>query len=275
MLSRLLVALALVAGFVVAAPQPAVAACPAGTVSTTLSSGTFGVTAVCLPTGYTPPGGSGTSSGSGFVYMAVLYCVTTPTGTQAIHAGTEAAISGVSDAARRVPCPASADSGPTPAEIVTAARRAAASITIPPVAPRYGPTPDLNPWGLIPVGYPIWLFVPPKEDITTTVVRSGITVSITARRTRTVFAMGNGKSVTCTASTPWTPSVTPGSKSPNCGYAYPAMNQAAGRGFTVTATDYWSVAWSALDMSGTLTMTAKDTFKVPVGELQSLIVERG
>lgn len=279
MLIRLFVrpaaALGLVAGLLLAPPPPAHAYCPAGTVTTSLSSGTFGVTAVCLPAPVVSPGSSGSTGGSGFVALAVAYCVTTPNGIQAVHVGKEAEISSISDADRRVPCPESVLSpGPTPAQIQEAARSAVAAIQLPPVEPRYGPPAELNTWGLVPVGYPIWLWTPIRPDIQTVVTRDGITISILATRVGTTFAMGDGRTVSCPRSTPWTSAVEPGTASPTCGYKYQAMNT-KGAGYTVTARDHWIIGWSALTESGTVTTTRTATMVLPVGELQSLVTGRG
>lgn len=263
-----LAALLVVAASLVAVP--AQAACPSGTVATQQSSGSFGVIATCRSVTVTPPRKASRVA----PLPPVAYCISTPTGIQPVYAGKEAQISGASDAALRVPCPSARPAGPTSGQIRIAAAQAVASITLPPVDPLYGPHADLNPWHLVAVGYPLWLWTPDRGPIVTSVSSNGITIAITAVRSRTRFAMGDGATVACARTTPWTVAVPPGTPSPTCGYAYPAMNRVEGRGFTLVAVDDWDITWSALGLTGTAAMTQQASLPMPVGELQSLVTTR-
>ena len=81
-------------------------------------------------------------------------------------------------------------------------RSAYAEIVLPDNRPSFGPPPDQNQWGMIPVGYPIWLWA---DSDTTSVTHSttdrGFTVSLTGRRLSVAFDMGDGKTIRCTAFT--------------------------------------------------------------------------
>ncbi|GAE74338.1 ATP/GTP-binding protein [Cutibacterium acnes JCM 18916] len=85
----------------------------------------------------------------------------------------------------------------------------------------------------------------------------GQAVSLTARRNGLSFNMGDGHTVHCAATTPWSPSVEPGSPSPTCGYTY--QQAAPAGGYKVTAITSWDVTWSVLGH------TAQSTSRRPVG----------
>jgi len=159
--------------------------------------------------------------------------------------------------------------GPSVAEI---AIQAAASVTLPLNSPQFGPLPSQNQWGMIPVGYPVWLWTSSDQTtVSTSVDSSGLVVSITATRQGVTFAMGDGHNISCTRFTVRpTHLADPMQPSPSCGYVY----QTTGI-FTIVATTSWLISWSAAGESGSfaVTDTASSPTPLPIGELASVITD--
>ena len=162
-----------------------------------------------------------------------------------------------------------------PGNAITAGQAAAiavARLQLPTIAPGIGPSPDLNPWNMAAVGYPLWLWadgqthVGPVSDAV-----AGLSVSLDAEVSSLTFRMGDGHTVTCPgAGRPWTTAVQPGAKSPTCGYSYakPSLPKDA---YTVAAIANWAVTWTSNGQSGVINVPAVDTVELPVGELQVLV----
>ena len=153
-----------------------------------------------------------------------------------------------------------------------AAAIAVARLQLPTIAPGIGPSPDLNPWNMAAVGYPLWLWadgpthVGPISDSV-----AGLSVSLDAEVSSLTFRMGDGHSVTCAgAGQPWTKSVQPGAKSPTCGYSY-AKPSLPDDKYAVAAIANWAVTWTSNGQSGVINVPAIDTTDLPVGELQVLV----
>jgi hypothetical protein len=153
-----------------------------------------------------------------------------------------------------------------------AAAIAVARLQLPTIAPGIGPSPDLNPWNMAAVGYPLWLWadgpthVGPISDSV-----AGLSVSLDAEVSSLTFRMGDGHSVTCAgAGQPWTKSVQPGAKSPTCGYSY-AKPSLPDDKYAVAAIANWAVTWTSNGQSGVINVPAVDTTDLPVGELQVLV----
>ena len=153
-----------------------------------------------------------------------------------------------------------------------AAAIAVARLQLPTIAPGIGPSPDLNPWNMAAVGYPLWLWadgpthVGPISDSV-----AGLSVSLDAEVSSLTFRMGDGHSVTCAgAGQPWTKSVQPGAKSPTCGYSY-AKPSLPDDKYAVAAIANWAVTWTSNGQSGMINVPAVDTTDLPVGELQVLV----
>lgn len=88
---------------------------------------------------------------------------------------------------------------------------------------------------------------------------------------RTVFAMGDGTTVTCARTTKWIKGNQPiGAASPTCGHTYLEPGD-----YTVTATHHWALRWQGAGQSGTIPLTSTATFPLHVGELTSVITHRG
>ena len=169
------------------------------------------------------------------------------------------------------PRPAGAPPVPqiTPAQ---AGAIAVARLSLPANAPNIGPDPKKNKWHMAAVGYPLWLWAdgpthigPVGDNV------AGLAVSLDATVSKTMFRMGDGKSITCRgAGTPYTASVQPGAKSPACGYAYDKPSL-PGKNYTVTAITYWDVTWTVNGISGVQTVPMAATRQLPVGEVQVLV----
>lgn len=150
---------------------------------------------------------------------------------------------------------------------------AVARLTLTANAPGIGPDPKKNEWDMAAIGYPLWLWAdgptqvgPVSENV------AGLSVSLTARVSKTVFRMGDGKSVTCQGGgTPYASWVQPGAKSPTCGYVYEKPSLPSKK-YTVTAITYWDVTWTVNGFSGVETVPLIATRQLPVGELQAIVV---
>lgn len=148
---------------------------------------------------------------------------------------------------------------------------AVARLRLPVTPPKVGPDPNLNKWKMAAVGYPLWVWadgpthVGPVSDSV-----GGLTVSLDARLTKTVFRMGDGGTVTCVgAGTPYRNSTKPGTPSPNCGYRYEKPSLPNGN-YTISAIAYWAVTWTVNGTSGVITVPTATSAQLPVGEVQVL-----
>ena len=153
-----------------------------------------------------------------------------------------------------------------------AAAIAVARLQLPRIPPGIGPSPDINPWNMAAVGYPLWLWadgpthVGPISDSV-----AGLSVSLDAEVSSLTFRMGDGHTVTCPgAGHPWTTAVLPGTKSPSCGYSY-AKPSLPDNVYTVAAIANWAVTWTSNGQSGVINVPVVDTTELPVGELQVLV----
>jgi hypothetical protein len=153
-----------------------------------------------------------------------------------------------------------------------AAAIAVARLQLPKIAPGIGPSPDLNPWNMAAVGYPLWLWadgpthVGPISDSV-----AGLSVSLDAEVSSLTFRMGDGHTVTCAGSGhPWTTAVQPGTESPSCGYTY-AKPSLPDKTYTVAAIANWAVTWTSNGQLGVINVPVVDTAELPVGELQVLV----
>jgi len=153
-----------------------------------------------------------------------------------------------------------------------AAAIAAARLQLPRIPPGVGPAPNINPWNMAAVGYPLWLWAdgpthlgPISDSV------AGLSVSLDAEVSGLTFRMGDGHTVICAGSGhPWTTAVQPGTESPSCGYSY-AKPSLPDNAYTVTAIANWAVTWTSNGQSGVINVPAVDTTELPVGELQVLV----
>ncbi|MCL2783477.1 MAG: hypothetical protein FWD80_05840, partial [Propionibacteriaceae bacterium] len=85
-----------------------------------------------------------------------------------------------------------------PSDLENIIRAALAQLTIPTNPPQIGPQPNQNQWGIIPVGYPIWLWTTDNNTLDATVTQDGITITINATKQNTTFNTGDNHTITCT-----------------------------------------------------------------------------
>lgn len=142
-------------------------------------------------------------------------------------------------------------------------------LKLPTAIPTIGPNPAANEWNMVAVGYPIWLSVPGAPTMNTSASVQGYTVTLAARRTGITFAMGDGGSVSCTITTPYTTAGAPGQESPDCGYRYQKASKPGQ--YRVVATSTWDITWSVLGESGTIPVTKVGGTSLTVGELEAVV----
>lgn len=160
---------------------------------------------------------------------------------------------------------------PTRTDAEAVAREVVVTLKIPTPTPHVAPRTTERDGTMMVVGHPLWLWTDDGDTATTTETRYGITLTLTARRDTTTFAMGDGATVTCLATTPYDPTTPPGAPSPTCGYRYQKASLPKGS-YTVTATSHWTVDWSGLSFTGTLPLTSSGTADIPVGEFQAVVI---
>ncbi|MCX4826194.1 ATP/GTP-binding protein [Streptomyces sp. NBC_01142] len=139
--------------------------------------------------------------------------------------------------------------------------------------PEIGITP--KPGGKGVVGMPVYMWTAKGTETygpnTASASAGGVTVTATAKVSKIVWAMGDGKTVTCTtAGTPYNAEY--GKKpSPDCGHRYsqPSSTQASGK-WHVTATSTWTVNWQGGGQTGQLTETRTSDVDITVAEVQVL-----
>ena len=142
-------------------------------------------------------------------------------------------------------------------------------------APRLGifPKPvEENPGSVTLVGWNMWLWVDSPNastwgPISDTASQSGYSISLSAAVDRIEWDMGNGDKVTCDLGTPWQRDKTSNQPSPTCGYQYSTMGI-----YTITGTAHWSVHWSGIGQSGTISLPLSRTATIKVAEYQVLRV---
>ena len=149
---------------------------------------------------------------------------------------------------------------------------AVARLQLPLNPPKVGPDPKVNKWKMAAVGYPLWVWadgpthVGPVSDSV-----AGLSVSLDAQLTKTVFKMGDGQTVTCRdGGTPYTKGTKAATPSPDCGYRYEKPSLPKGD-YTVTAIGYWAVTWTVNGTSGVITVPRAASAPLPVGEVQVLV----
>ena len=117
------------------------------------------------------------------------------------------------------------------------------------------------------VGVASWLWIDPAawRAVSASATAGPVTTTATATPTKVVWNMGDGDSVTCDG--PGTPySASDPNATTACSYTWPAPGR-----FTVTATVYWSVAWTATGApgGGNLGVQAGQPAEVPVTVTES------
>ena len=117
------------------------------------------------------------------------------------------------------------------------------------------------------VGLASWLWIDPDQwrAVSASATAGPVTTTASAVPTKVVFDMGDGASVTCDGpGTPYSPAGPDATT--DCSYVWPAPGS-----FTVTATVYWSVTWTATGApgGGTLGLQAGPPAEAPVSVTES------
>ncbi|MGJ6980675.1 hypothetical protein ACSDQ9_09135 [Aestuariimicrobium soli] len=148
------------------------------------------------------------------------------------------------------------------------ARQAALALTVPTPDLTIGPNPANNQWNMIPVNFPIWLQSTTPTHLTTTVTSQGITITLNAVRNHVTITTGDGTTLTC-HTLPQRPTYTTDlPTSPNCGHTYRTQGD-----YTLTATSTWTITWTAVGQTGTITTTNTSTTHLDIGELETVLVK--
>lgn len=131
--------------------------------------------------------------------------------------------------------------------------------------PAIGITP--KPGGTGVVGMPVYLWTETGAETygpnTASASAGGVTVTATAKVSRIVWSMGDGKKVVCTtAGTPYSPKFG-AQPSPDCGHRYTKASK-----YHVTATSTWVIDWTGGGQSGQLTEVRDSAVDIAVGEVQ-------
>ncbi|WP_189828260.1 ATP/GTP-binding protein [Streptomyces finlayi] len=139
--------------------------------------------------------------------------------------------------------------------------------------PSIGITP--KPGGKGVVGMPVYLWTAQTPETygpnTATATAGAVTVTATAKVSKIVWEMGDGKTVTCTnPGTPYRPEFGK-QPSPDCGhrYAQPSSTTPSGK-YHVTATSTWTVDWQGAGQTGQLTEVRGAAVDITVAEVQVL-----
>ncbi|MFE3945928.1 ATP/GTP-binding protein [Streptomyces sp. NPDC059118] len=132
--------------------------------------------------------------------------------------------------------------------------------------------------GSYAVGVPMWLWVNRSASTygpnSASATAGGVTVMATAKVTKIVWSMGDGRTVTCTsAGTPYKPSL--GKRlSPDCGHVYRRSSKnVKGGAYRVAATSTWVVDWRVTGgggETGQITETRSSQLDVVIGQVKVL-----
>jgi hypothetical protein len=162
-----------------------------------------------------------------------------------------------------------------PAEIPTInpsilAEQALAALQLRPI--RMGMVPEDKPGYVGLVGMPVWMWVDTPDPhtygpATNTASDGSVTVTINAKVAKTLWEMGDGKSVVCTTAGTAYQDSDGKQPSPDCGYSYTKQGT-----YTIRATTTWDIAWTAnTGQSGTIPLILTATRTVVIGEVQVIV----
>lgn len=163
--------------------------------------------------------------------------------------------------------------GPPPVNPAVLAQRAVDKMLL--RGPQIGITP--KPGGKGVTGMPVYMWTETGPETygpnTASAAAGGISVTATAKVSKIVWSMGDGKTVTCTtAGTPYKAEY--GKKpSPDCGHRYDKPSSTTGSGtYKVTATSTWSIDWQVTGgaQAGQLTEVRTSSVDINVAEVQVL-----
>ncbi len=150
------------------------------------------------------------------------------------------------------------------------AQQAVAALQLRPI--RMGMVPEDKPGYVGLVGMPVWMWVETPDPhtygpATNTASDGSVTVTINAKVARTLWEMGDGKSVVCTTAGTAYQDSDGKQSSPDCGYSYAKQGT-----YTIRATTTWDITWIAnTGQSGTIPLTLTATRTVVIGEVQVIV----
>ena len=153
---------------------------------------------------------------------------------------------------------------------VVLAEQALAALQLRPI--RMGMVPEDKPGYVGLVGMPVWMWVDTPDPhtygpATNTASDGSVTVTINAKVAKTLWEMGDGKSVVCTTAGTAYQDSDGKQPSPNCGYSYTKQGT-----YTIRATTTWDIAWTAnTGQSGTIPLILTATRTVVIGEVQVIV----
>ncbi|MFD7161190.1 hypothetical protein ACFV9C_41860 [Kribbella sp. NPDC059898] len=133
-----------------------------------------------------------------------------------------------------------------------------------------------GPNGVGYVGVPVWLWAKDPSGVTVGpqhVQRTyqGLGVTIDAKMTKIVWDLGDGSTVTCGQGTPYTPSAGV-AESPTCGHKYTQISKSKPGGkYRITATSYWELDWAAGGQTGVIPLDFTQAAALGVGEIQVVV----
>ena len=157
--------------------------------------------------------------------------------------------------------------GPAAVNPAVLASQAVSSMRLGPI--RIGMVPVDAPGSMGIVGVPAWLWVDGPDAQTfgpasSSASAGGVTVTATAKVSRVVWSMGDGKAVTCVTAGTVFRTGDGGKQSPDCGYTYSKQGT-----YTIRATSTWAITWTATTgVSGTMSLSFTSTRTLVVGEIQ-------
>lgn len=112
------------------------------------------------------------------------------------------------------------------------------------------------------VGVPVWLWTAPWRSQSATATAGPFTVTATAVPTSVTWDLGDGQQITCQSpGTPYDTSMG-WTDSPDCGTRYSRVGD-----YAITATMTYRVTWAGAD-SGSQTMATSSSVPVHIGEIQ-------
>jgi hypothetical protein len=172
----------------------------------------------------------------------------------------------------------STKSAPPAADMRALVDRAEKAMDIPLPQVSLSPAADATQY----VGLPVWAWVSASawRVKSVSVSAGGVSLTMTATPTYSVWSMGDGESMTCRG--PGTPYPTQGPpkpsrrESPDCGYTYGAPSTSRPGGtYPVSVTGHWKVAWTTTNgLSGSEPeLTTTSSFPVTVSEIEGLVTD--
>ena len=151
----------------------------------------------------------------------------------------------------------------------TKVREALAHIPLPKGDFYLDPNPDNNEWHAAAVGQNLWFTIDLPERQHTIVTQDGITITLDAEAYNIRINLGdNSDTIICNGSNK-RPKGSGNKPSPSCGGAYSKTGT-----YTLTAEISWNITWTALDTTGTdtITQTATGTRTLEIIELETVLV---